>query len=85
MKFIRINLQQTLVLSEGNTILAAASEHDNKVVFNKPMLLDDDKRTILVELENSGIIDLNEKVEMIYTDSFSVGYWDADLEETSLL
>lgn len=86
-QLIQINLQQCIVMSEsGLSVLASCRKHDNKFVYNKPLLRDDSEIEEVVDLMVSkGFLTRDSVIEYIQTDSFSVGYWNGRKSETTII
>lgn len=91
LKIININLQQALVM-HNNSIIAATSKHNNTIVINKPLILDKGVEQLIIDkacennlISNNSKLVSKDKLNKIFTDSFSIGFFNPNTYQTSLI
>jgi len=86
LNLLPMNLQQGLVLTKENVIIAAYSEHANRIVFLDVLGFRDDLSSsdVIEFLEENQLIDCNAaNYNECMSDSFGLDYWNPKEDEHS--
>lgn len=85
MKTLIINLQTTLFLTNGNSILGAYNKHTNTLVYNKPNVMRTDYLERMLEQVDTikARVKITGTTKTFQTDSFGINFYDHTTGGTS--